>query len=183
MVLGFGSLLLPRDEVHIRKLSPRPRRARTGSRPTAQEPLAVSVRFWLEAHRTGQHGGDGVEGGGGDGDADHGNGVIGFQSRATRCASAISSGVIWEAAKSRSLTTSGSFAAAKLSHMYARTTSCCTPWPFHARPFRRLGVVLLNALAVVIHAAEAELRAGIAMLSKRQTWLKSRRVVFPVISL
>jgi hypothetical protein len=44
-------------------------------------------------------------------------------------------------------------------------------------------VVLLNALAVVIHAAEAELRAGIAMLSKRQTWLKSRRVVFPVISL
>src|ERR1700722_9193833 len=107
----------------------------------------------------------------------HGDGVVGFQSRASRCASAISSGVIWEAARSRSLTASGSCAAAKLSHMYARTTSCCTPWPFLrrgialfgrlARPFRRLGVVLLHALAVVIHAAEAELRGGIAMLSRR----------------
>ena len=57
----------------------------------------------------------------------HGDGVVGFHSRANRCASAISSEVIWEAARSRSLTASGSCAAAKLSHMYPRTTSCCTP--------------------------------------------------------
>jgi hypothetical protein len=125
---------------------------------------------------------------------------MGLGSASSRCASAISPGVICEAATSRSCTASGSCAAAKLSRMYARTESCCTPLAIPvkesevglrgsiglfgrlARPFRRFGVVLLHALAIAVHAAEAQLRAGIAMLSKRQTWLKGRRVVFSFVS-
>ena len=38
-----------------------------------------------------------------------------------------------------------------------------------AHPFRRLGIVPLDALAVVIHPGEAGLRASIALLSKRPT--------------
>jgi hypothetical protein len=38
-----------------------------------------------------------------------------------------------------------------------------------AHPFRRLGIVPLDALAVVVHAAEAGLRADIALLGKRPT--------------
>jgi hypothetical protein len=38
-----------------------------------------------------------------------------------------------------------------------------------ARPFRRRGIALLDALAIVVQGAEAELRAGIALLSERPT--------------
>ena len=74
-----------------------------------------------------QRGGDRAECRGGDCDADH---CFGFHSRAKRCPLAISSGVISEAATSRSTFASGSCTAAKLSHMYARTASRGTPWPF-----------------------------------------------------
>ena len=54
-----------------------------------------------------ERGGNRVEGGGGDGNADHGNGVVGFHSRANRCASAIWLGVILAANLSISVLATG----------------------------------------------------------------------------
>ena len=73
---------------------------------------------------------------------------FGFNSLAIRCALAISSGVIWETAASRSSTASGSCVGRQV------------------QPHVRQNSILRHPLAVQVHDAEIGLRRGVALFGR-----------------